>query len=504
MTGRVGRPRLRDRTARSLREPNLPGDCHHVVHSIVSRESIVRIVPPRLRWPLRRVVRSLRYLPSDLADTALGRCEPMVPPRRKMFMGGREYEAVGKALLRQFVAYGGLTERCDVLDVGCGIGRAAVPLTGFLSAEAAYHGFDVVADGVDWCTKQVSARFPNFVFEHADVYNGVYNPDGVHRAEEYSFPHDSATFDFAFATSVFTHMLAPEVDHYLAEIERVLRPGGCVFATFFLLNPRSVEAVASGLSAIDFCPLDDISMSTSVSAPEQAVAYQESFVRGSGDDPSHDTVDLPQLFHQSPLRVEPPRGIDDQHVSSPRNRRGCRVECDGCRVPSRPSPHESTPQSLRPDPELLLCPAPKRVGGREHDRLALLDREVDQLGGRRGLPGSVDTQQEDYVRSGCRIRSHRRLRGARPVRLVEHEANPGGEKSLQVGLRLHLAPLRGSFELLDQLHRDIHTKIGFEEYLLESLDRLLIDPLHQRGDVRQRDIDNLLPQGARRSPFRSA
>ena len=49
----------------------------------------------------------------------------------------------------------------------------------------------------------------------------------------------------------------------------------------------------------------------------RCVNHEESLVRRSRYDPSYHTIDLPQLFHQSSLRVEAPRGIHDQHVDSP-------------------------------------------------------------------------------------------------------------------------------------------------------------------------------------------
>ena len=37
-------------------------------------------------------------------------------------------------------------------------------------------------------------------------------------------------------TSVLTHLLEDEAEHYLAETARVLEPGGRALATFFLLD----------------------------------------------------------------------------------------------------------------------------------------------------------------------------------------------------------------------------------------------------------------------------
>ena len=54
---------------------------------------------------------------------------------------------MGRRFLEQFVALGGLKPDHHVLDVGCGIGRMALPLTTFLSAGGEYREFDPVGKG---------------------------------------------------------------------------------------------------------------------------------------------------------------------------------------------------------------------------------------------------------------------------------------------------------------------------------------------------------------------
>ena len=48
------------------------------------------------------------------------------------------------------------------------------------------------------------------------------------------------------ATSVFTHLDRPAVEHYLAETRRALAPGGVALLTFFLLDDDSRAALAGG------------------------------------------------------------------------------------------------------------------------------------------------------------------------------------------------------------------------------------------------------------------
>ncbi|MCU1350645.1 MAG: putative methyltransferase, partial [Acidobacteria bacterium] len=98
----------------------------------------------------------------------------------------------------------------------------------------------------------ITPRHPNFRFHLAAVRNPEYNPRGV-PAAEYRFPLDDASFDLAFATSLYTHLELEELRRYVAETRRVLAPGGTFFATFFLLNDVSLANMGA---TYDF-PLGD-------------------------------------------------------------------------------------------------------------------------------------------------------------------------------------------------------------------------------------------------------
>jgi SAM-dependent methyltransferase len=67
------------------------------------------------------------------------------------------------------------------------------------------------------------------------------------------FPYDDASFDFVFATSVFTHLLPDAGARYLVESRRVLRPGGRLFATWFLLDEDAPPTEA----ALELFPFDE-------------------------------------------------------------------------------------------------------------------------------------------------------------------------------------------------------------------------------------------------------
>ena len=91
-------------------------------------------------------------------------------------IGGGDFERVGARYLQRFVEIGELGPNDRVLDVGCGVGRMAVPLTSYLSPEGSYRGFDVVEESVRWCTRRITPHYDTFRFDHAHVYNKHYNP----------------------------------------------------------------------------------------------------------------------------------------------------------------------------------------------------------------------------------------------------------------------------------------------------------------------------------------
>lgn len=227
-----------------------------------------------------RAVTALRLRAEDALDRLRGRRDPLVPPRRLWgTVGQGDFVAIGDEFLGHLVELAGLTPASDVLDAGCGIGRIARPLAGFL-VDGSYAGFDVDREAIAWCR----ARYPErFRFDVADLRNARYNPAGRERAATFRFPYPDASFDVAVMTSVLTHLVEPEAANYLAEARRVLRPGGRLLATFFLLDGDSRAALAAGRAAIAFREPDAMVAVADPEIPEEAVAYDERWVREHAD-----------------------------------------------------------------------------------------------------------------------------------------------------------------------------------------------------------------------------
>lgn len=198
--------------------------------------------------------------------------------------GGLE---VGEAHVDQLRQLAELRPHDAVLDVGCGIGRTAIPLTSFLSG-GTYAGFDIWPEAVEWCSEEITSRFPNFRFTLVDLFNAAYNPAGRGSPSSFRFPYADDEFDVAFLYSVFTHMLAKDFERYLSELARVLKKGGRMVASFFLLNSDSLQKLASAADATTpegnpvarfLLERDFGTYRAGYDVPEWLVAYEESFVR---------------------------------------------------------------------------------------------------------------------------------------------------------------------------------------------------------------------------------
>jgi SAM-dependent methyltransferase len=202
-----------------------------------------------------------------------------LPPDKLLWDNGTNvdnFRVVGEEFFKYFLELCHLAPGDRVLDVGSGLGRMAVPLTGYLDSHGSYDGFDIGKPAIDWCVRTITPQFPNFRFHLANIRNSHYNPRGPERAETYRFPFADGVFDFAFASSVLTHLLPGAAAQYLREIQRTLRPGGRCLVSCFLLNDESRSLMARGRSTLPFTRVDRTYSVLNPSVPETAVAYEQS------------------------------------------------------------------------------------------------------------------------------------------------------------------------------------------------------------------------------------
>lgn len=216
----------------------------------------------RLDWLLQAVAGN-RFLP--------------VPPESLQFVGDGSFRLIGAEFLGHFIRYGRLMPGDHVLDLGCGVGRMAVPLTQYLDPErGAYDGVDVVQPGIAWCTARITPLYPRFRFHHLDLANALYNPHGAVSVSDAGLPFDDASFDFVTATSVLTHLPPADVIAYAREIARLLKPGGRCFLSLFLMNDAARRNLASGAGRPSFPTTGDgPDFYADPDVPLAAVAYEE-------------------------------------------------------------------------------------------------------------------------------------------------------------------------------------------------------------------------------------
>ena len=204
------------------------------------------LIPPGWRLAVRWMV----FLPFDIFQSLFSSSNELKPPRRLIYTGAGDFLKTGKAFIQDFHEKNLIRSDSHVLDVGSGIGRLAIPLTGYLT-EGKYEGFDIMKTGVDWCTRNISRAYPNFTFTQVALSNDLYRKDGE-AADTFKFPYADQSFDFAMVISVFTHMIPEEVQQYVSEISRVLKPGGSMYATFFILNEASRQHMNSDSNPFNF------------------------------------------------------------------------------------------------------------------------------------------------------------------------------------------------------------------------------------------------------------
>lgn len=129
----------------------------------------------------------------------------------KLAVGG-EFEAIG-LLERETLIHFGLPRDGYLIDVGCGSGRLAKPLSEYLTGR--YLGIDIVPELVAYARSIVPD--PDWRFE---VAKGLVIPEKDGRADMVCF------------FSVFTHLLHEQSYLYLLEAKRVLKPDGKIVFSF--------------------------------------------------------------------------------------------------------------------------------------------------------------------------------------------------------------------------------------------------------------------------------
>jgi len=231
--------------------------------------------------PVKKALKYISNLFQDIISYIKGTNSDGYPPKRLNFVGSSEFKKVGDEFVKYFKELGHLKQTDTVLDIGCGIGRMAIPLTKYITT-GEFYGFDIDKTGIKWCRKNVSRKFPDFHFDYVDIFNKYYNKKGKIKADKFIFPYENNKFDFIFATSVFTHMLPEQIIQYLAEINRVVKPGGRCFLTWFSIDEEAQKHIAGHISNCNFKYEykyeDGVCFYSHKNLPEAEIGYKEDWI----------------------------------------------------------------------------------------------------------------------------------------------------------------------------------------------------------------------------------
>lgn len=169
-----------------------------------------------------------------------------IPVELMLLTGGGPdtFAAISAVHIANLKRWVGLSPDHTVLEIGCGIGRDAIPLTQILK-NGRYVGIDIIGRSIEWCSKNISKRHPNFRFVHFDVSDHLHNKNGSIRTTDVRFPLPDHSVDRIILFSVFTHMYKADIEHYLKEFRRVLKPDGLVVATTFVYTEEILAKARS-------------------------------------------------------------------------------------------------------------------------------------------------------------------------------------------------------------------------------------------------------------------
>lgn len=168
-------------------------------------ETLKQLVPAGARRPAKRLLPARLY---HLVE----------PDWHRKAVGGY-WDEIGR-LQFEFLVARGLRPEHTLLDIGCGSLRGGVHFIRYL-APAHYCGIDR--------SREVLRAGRNVELKRYGLEDK--RPTLVH-LDDLDLPSLGRTFSHALAQSVFTHVPVDAVEKCVANVDRVLEPGGRFYATF--------------------------------------------------------------------------------------------------------------------------------------------------------------------------------------------------------------------------------------------------------------------------------
>lgn len=162
-----------------------------------------------------------------------------------------------------------------IVDIGSGCGRWAHWLRDYnfrgRTFTGRYIGVDIDAEAIAWCEKHYDAE--RFRFHHSSHASVSYNQAGE-QTSHYTIPEPDHTVDLVVSNSLLTHVLETELENYIKESYRVLKPGGAIMHSHFNLDypPATYGTRHTFRHTIGNAQVE------STEQPEAAVAYRTDYL----------------------------------------------------------------------------------------------------------------------------------------------------------------------------------------------------------------------------------
>lgn len=190
----------------------------------------------------------------------------------------------------------------NILDIGVGCGRWAHWLRDYnfrgRKFTGTYVGVDIDPEQIAWCRENFDSQ--RFRFHHSTDASVSYNQAGA--KTDYRVPEDDNVFDLIFSNSLLTHLLEGQVEVYIRESYRLLKPGGVMMHSHFNLD----HPPATYGTRHTFKHKMGNAQVESLAQPEAAVAYRTDYLfricREAGFT-SCDVVYMPDGSQHQPILV---------------------------------------------------------------------------------------------------------------------------------------------------------------------------------------------------------
>lgn len=217
---------------------------------------------PRLIWP------EFRKLPPNHLRIRIG-------VGNRFFTNHLFYLQLAEPFWLRYMSTGAVREDSVIVDIGCGCGRFAHHLRDYRCQEyrfrGRYIGIDIDPEMLDWCRGHFDPE--RFQFMQSTHSSKSYHQIGQASAR-FVLPQPDQSVDFVFSTSLFTHLLEPELRNYFEETARVLKEDRLMVMSFFCLDypPPTLGGRHTFSHSIGNARVE------SLKVPEAAVAYTEAFM----------------------------------------------------------------------------------------------------------------------------------------------------------------------------------------------------------------------------------